>query len=191
MLSQFTLCIFVAIYLLRMEKLIHQGRNIKRFREMLGIKQEAMALALGEDWNQRKISLLEQKPTIEPRLLQQIAGFLEIPPASILHFDEETALQLITELGSTTLTREEKANTLFSSNSAYNKIIELYDALLQAEREKSVWIQKLLDYHIQQEKQVPTVYYTRENVLYQVEEDAVPYYLWQKETAGSGQKIHN
>ncbi|MBB6110278.1 hypothetical protein SAMN05421821_10685 [Mucilaginibacter lappiensis] len=30
-------------------KNIHQGRNVKRFREMLGWKQEALALALGND----------------------------------------------------------------------------------------------------------------------------------------------
>ena len=48
-----------------MEKIIHQGRNVKRFREMLGIKQEALAVELGEDWNQRKVSLLEQKEVIE------------------------------------------------------------------------------------------------------------------------------
>lgn len=35
-------------------KKIHQGRNIKRFREMLGIKQDALAYELGEDWNQKK-----------------------------------------------------------------------------------------------------------------------------------------
>ena len=39
---------------------------------MLGIKQEALALELGDDWNQRKISLLEQKETIEPELLEQV-----------------------------------------------------------------------------------------------------------------------
>ncbi len=40
---------------------IHEGRNVKRFREMLGIKQDALAADLGDDWNQQKISLLEQK----------------------------------------------------------------------------------------------------------------------------------
>lgn len=44
-----------------MEQKIHQGRNVKRLREMLGIKQEALAYALGEEWNQKKVSLLEQK----------------------------------------------------------------------------------------------------------------------------------
>ncbi len=30
---------------------------------MLGIKQEALAFELGDDWNQKKVSLLEQKET--------------------------------------------------------------------------------------------------------------------------------
>jgi hypothetical protein len=52
---------------------IHEGRNVKRFREMLGIKQDALAFELGEDWNQKRISLLEQKETIEPAILQQVS----------------------------------------------------------------------------------------------------------------------
>lgn len=32
---------------------------------MLGIKQEAMVFELGDNWNQKKISLLEQTETIE------------------------------------------------------------------------------------------------------------------------------
>ena len=46
---------------------IHQGRNIKRFREMLGLKQEGLAYELGEDWSQKKVSLLEQKEVVEGR----------------------------------------------------------------------------------------------------------------------------
>jgi hypothetical protein len=33
---------------------VHEGRNVKRFREMLGIKQEALATELGEDWTQKE-----------------------------------------------------------------------------------------------------------------------------------------
>ncbi len=47
-----------------MQQKIHQGRNVKRFREMLGIKQEVLTLELGEEWSQKKISLLEQRETI-------------------------------------------------------------------------------------------------------------------------------
>lgn len=31
------------------KKKIHEGRNIRRFREMLGYKQEALAWELGEE----------------------------------------------------------------------------------------------------------------------------------------------
>lgn len=75
-----------------METKIHEGRNIKRFREMLGIKQDALAADLGEDWNQQKISLLEQKQTIDMPLLRQISAALKIPAEAIQNFDEETAI---------------------------------------------------------------------------------------------------
>jgi len=76
-------------------KNIHQGRNIKRFREMLGIKQEALAFELGEDWNQKKISLLEQKETIEAAILAQVAHILKLPVEAIENFDEEQAINII------------------------------------------------------------------------------------------------
>lgn len=62
---------------------VHEGRNIKRFREMLGIKQDALAYDLGDDWNQQKVSLLEQKETVETPLLQKISAILKIPVEAI------------------------------------------------------------------------------------------------------------
>ncbi|HEY9362390.1 MAG TPA: helix-turn-helix transcriptional regulator, partial [Chitinophagaceae bacterium] len=76
-------------------KKIHEGRNVKRFREMLGIKQDALAADLGDDWNQQKISLLEQKETIDSALLQQISTALKIPAEAIQNFDEEAAISYI------------------------------------------------------------------------------------------------
>lgn len=78
-----------------MEHKIHQGRNIKRFREMLGIKQEALAFDLGADWNQKKISMLEQKDVIEENLLKEISNILKIPVEAIQNFDEEQAINII------------------------------------------------------------------------------------------------
>lgn len=77
------------------DKTIHEGRNVKRFREMLGIKQEALAFELGDDWNQRKISLLEQKETIEADLLAQISGVFKIPVEAFQNFDEEQGINNI------------------------------------------------------------------------------------------------
>ncbi|MGQ3013368.1 MAG: XRE family transcriptional regulator [Flavobacteriales bacterium] len=98
---------------------IHQGRNIKRFREMLGMKQDALAWELGEDWNQQKISLLEQRETIEDNILKQIATVLKLPMEAIQNFDAEQAIHNI--------------NNNFHDNSVQNqfnpleKIIELYE----------------------------------------------------------------
>src|SRR5690606_35511179 len=74
---------------------IHQGRNVKRFRAMLGIKQDALAYELGDDWNQQKVSLLEQKESIDTALLQQISDPLKIPVEAIQNFDEEKAVNVI------------------------------------------------------------------------------------------------
>lgn len=94
-----------------MEQKIHQGRNIKRFREMLGIKQEALAFDLGEDWNQKKISLLEQKSVVEEALLQKISEVLHIPVEAFQNFDEEAAINLI--------------SCNFSDNAMFNNKVEI------------------------------------------------------------------
>lgn len=78
-----------------MDKKIHQGRNIKRFREMQGIKQEALAYDLGADWNQKKISMLEQKEEVDLALLQKISEVLKLPVEAFQNFDEEQAINII------------------------------------------------------------------------------------------------
>lgn len=116
---------------------------------MLGIKQEALAFDLGDDWNQQKISLLESKETIEPALLQQISTVLNIPVAAFENFDEEQAVNVI-------------ANTFTNSDSAigfvinnYNPIekiiqlheekIELYERMLKEKDEMMTRLEKLIN----------------------------------------------
>lgn len=78
---------------------IHQGRNVKRFREIMGIKQDALAAELGNPdgnrENQQKISLLEQKETIDLPLLQQISAVLEIPVEALQKFDEDQVVNIV------------------------------------------------------------------------------------------------
>ncbi len=126
---------------------IHQGRNVKRFREMLGIKQEALASELGDDWNQKKISLLEQKETIEPDLLEQVAKALKVPADAIKNFDEEAAIVNIQNNyeGSTL---HHSANYQYNYQPTFNpidKIVEVYEALLKSEKEKVEMLQRLLN----------------------------------------------
>ena len=122
---------------------IHMGRNIKRFREMMGIKQEAFATELGEDWNQKKVSLLEQKETIEDDLLQQVAKVLKVPVEAIKNFDEEKAINII---GNTVTNHDNSAVVNFYPTfNPIDKIVELYDALVKSEKEKVELLQKILE----------------------------------------------
>lgn len=135
-----------------MEKTIHQGRNVKRFREMLGLKQEALALELGDDWNQRRISLLEQKEVIDEPLLLQIADVLKVPVDAIKNFDEEQAIHNIQNNydsavvnSGPTINYKCDFNPLekWAEEIAENR--KLYERLLQAEKEKMELLQKLLE----------------------------------------------
>jgi transcriptional regulator with XRE-family HTH domain len=133
-----------------MNEKIHQGRNIKRFREMLGIKQESLAYELGEDWTQKKVSLLEQKETIEHELLEEVAKALRVPVDAIKNFDEQAAINVI----SSTF---HDNSSIFNTNCTLNinpidKWLEaleenrkLYERLLQAEKEKIDLLKKMVE----------------------------------------------
>lgn len=125
-----------------MEKTIHQGRNVKRFREMLGIKQEGLAYELGEEWNQKKISQLEQKELIDDPLLEQIAKLLKVPVEAIKNFDEEAAINVIGNSYHDNSTSNVNYHCTFNP---IDKIIELYEALVKSEKEKVELLQKLLE----------------------------------------------
>lgn len=118
------------------DKKIHQGRNVKRFREMLGMKQEALAAELGEDWNQKKISLLEAKEEIEPELLEQVAKVLKVPSEAIKNFDEEKAINVI----SSTFNDNAAVFNNYPTFNPIDKIVELYERML---KDKTEMIEKL------------------------------------------------
>jgi len=146
----------------------HHGRNLKRFREMLGIKQEALAFELGDTWSQKRVSLLEQKETIPREVVEHIAEALQVPAKAILDFDEETAIQnLRNHYENIPSFPEDTANpapeqetrvpaqhlpVLPASFNPLEKWVaaleeneKLYERLLKSEQEKVQMLQKLLD----------------------------------------------
>jgi transcriptional regulator with XRE-family HTH domain len=127
-----------------MDKTIHHGRNVKRFREMLGIKQEGLAYQLGDDWNQKKISALEQKEVIDDPLLEQVAKLLKVPAEAIKNFDEENAINYINTFNDSSVNHGANFNYHCTFN-PIDKIVELYEALVKSEKEKVALLQKLLD----------------------------------------------
>jgi transcriptional regulator with XRE-family HTH domain len=130
-----------------MEKKIHQGKNITRFRQMLGMKQDALASELGDDWNQMKVSRLEAKEEIEDRILNDVAKALKIPVEAIKNLDDETAINFIANTfndGSPGINYKCNFNPLDKYVEAIEKNEKLYEALLQSEREKTALLEKIL-----------------------------------------------
>ena len=127
------------------EKMIHEGRNVKRFRELLGMKQEALADALGDDWNQKKISLLEAKETIEPAILEEVAKALNVPAKAIKDFDEETALLNIQNNYDSSVINSGPTVNYQCTIDPIDKMIELYERMLKEKDEKIALLEKLLE----------------------------------------------
>ncbi|MDV3864934.1 transcriptional regulator [Elizabethkingia anophelis] len=128
-------------------KKIHQGRNIKRFREMLGIKQDALAYELGEDWNQKKISLLEQKESVEKDILEQVAKILKLPIEAIENFDEEQAVNVIANTYSFQDFKDNAVASGFSYQPSFNpidKMVDLYERMLEQQKEMIDKLEQLI-----------------------------------------------
>lgn len=123
---------------------VHEGRNVKRIREIMGVKQESLASELG--MNQQKISLLEQKETIEPDILQEIASALKVPVEAIRNFSDEAANNFFN-----TFNDQSNFNyhCTFNPLERYIEAMEankqLYERLLQSEKEKVELLQRLLN----------------------------------------------
>lgn len=132
------------------DKNVHEGRNVKRIREMLGIKQDALAMELG--LSQQAVSALEQKEALDKEMLEKIAQVLRVPAESIKNFNEQAAINIV----ATTFTSHDNSTSVaYQSSFNFNpldKYIEqveenkkLYQALLKEKDEKIMLLEKLLN----------------------------------------------
>jgi len=74
-------------------KPVHLGNNVRRIREIIGMKQYALAEECG--WSQQQMSKLENSESIDPEYLELIAGKLGVTSGFIKNFNEERAIYVI------------------------------------------------------------------------------------------------
>jgi transcriptional regulator with XRE-family HTH domain len=124
------------------ERHVHHGHNIKKFREMLGIKQEALAIDLGDDWNQKKVSRLEEKEIVEPEILEQVAAVFKVPVDAIKNYDSEKAINII----SNTFNDEAVGYTEnYKCNfNPLEKMVELYERMISQQAEMIDKLERLI-----------------------------------------------
>jgi len=125
-------------------KSVHQGKNVKRLREICGMKQDTLAVQLG--LSQQAISQLEQKEALDAKQIEELAKILKVSPDIIKYMTDDAANNFI--------------NT-FNDHSGFNfqctfnpldKYVEameankvLYERMLASEKEKYEMLQKIIE----------------------------------------------
>jgi transcriptional regulator with XRE-family HTH domain len=113
------------------EPTLHIGRKISKIRELRGMKQEALAAELGI--SQQAVSKIEQSAEVEEEALAKIAKVLGVLPDAIKNFSDEAALNYFNTFNDNSTGAFNNFNCTFNP---IDKVVELYERLLQSEREK-------------------------------------------------------
>ncbi|SFQ31258.1 helix-turn-helix domain-containing protein [Parafilimonas terrae] len=119
---------------------IHEGHNVKRIREILGIKQDALAIDL--EITQQAVSLLEQKETIDAPTLDKVAKALGVTADAIRNFNEEATFNIISNnYHDHSSSVNYQFNSIEKIVELYQQKMELYERML---KEKNELIDKLM-----------------------------------------------
>ena len=120
----------------------HIGRNISRIRELRGMKQEALAMAIGV--SQQSVSNIEGSESIDEEKLQAIAEVLGVSAEAIKNYSDETVLNVINNTFSSHDSSTINAVNIQPNFNPLDKVVELYERLVQAEKDKVEYLEKLL-----------------------------------------------
>jgi transcriptional regulator with XRE-family HTH domain len=121
----------------------HIGRNISRIRELRGMKQEALAEAIG--LSQQTVSSIEGSEEVETKKLVEIAKILGVTVEAIENFSEESVFNFFNNF------YDNSANNGYLNNSnnhctfnPLDKVVELYERLVQSEKEKVEYLENII-----------------------------------------------
>jgi len=134
---------------------VHQGRNVRFFRNARNMKQEDFADRIGV--KQPAVTRIERQSVIEAPMLLKCAEVLGISVDMLKEFEPEKMFDSFTynidkvensngwmfsQKDSTNTNHNYPLEKLMELN---NKNAELYERLLQAEKEKNELLEKLMD----------------------------------------------
>lgn len=124
----------------------HHGRNMRRIREIMGVKQDVIADAL--QISQPAVHNMEQKAVIDDETLEKVAKVLNVPVDAIKNYQEEATINFIANnfhdcnaIGSNYNANQGNYGCSFNPIDKivelYNEKSALYERLLEAERAKN------------------------------------------------------
>ena len=126
----------------------HLGRKIMQMRELLGIRQEAVAEKLGV--SQQAVSKIEQNENVDDAMMERVAKALGVNAEAIKNLNEEaTVYNIVTNHGTATGLANQNYNCTFNPFDKWAEAIEenkkLYEVLLESERKRIALLEKLLE----------------------------------------------
>ena len=123
----------------------HIGRKISKIRELRGMKQEALAIAIGV--SQQTISTIENSEEVEEKVLVRIAEALEVSVEAVKNFNEDAVFNYFStynDNSSGPITNNQCTfNPLDKLIESYEENKRLYERLLQAEKDKVAYFEQL------------------------------------------------
>ncbi|HEX2606584.1 MAG TPA: helix-turn-helix transcriptional regulator [Flavisolibacter sp.] len=139
------------------EEPIHEGRNIKRMRERMGIKQLRLATDLG--LTQQGMSAIENRERLDTELLEKVAKAMNTTPEEIQNFDEDKFVYSIQNnydhtqspssnsqnFNCTFNIGEHFAEALEENRRLVDKMTDVFERFIQSEKENKELLQKLIE----------------------------------------------
>lgn len=121
---------------------LHLGDHVRRMRTALGVKQSALASELGT--TQQNISRIEQEEEVDDVTLEKIGKVLGVSVEAIKNFDEEAAFNIVSNTFTSQDSSTINAINIQPTFNPVDKVVELYERLLQVEREKVELLERIL-----------------------------------------------
>lgn len=115
----------------------HQGSNVRRWREWRNMNQDVLADKIGV--SQATLCGYERKEKLEPETIEKIAKALEIPVEAITELNEVASINIVNAYDNFS-----GSNHHTPTFNPLDKIVELYDKLLESEKEKVALLQEML-----------------------------------------------
>lgn len=124
---------------------MHIGRNIKRIREIQGIKQEAFGQLCRNRYSQQRISDFENMVALDEPLLNELASALGVTPEFVKSFKEENVIYNIQNNNNSTFSENsvgQNAQPIFN-NDGSDKLVALLERFIEEDRAKTQSIAEL------------------------------------------------
>lgn len=121
------------------ENKVHIGYNIKRIREVQGIKQEAFGQLCRSRYSQQRISDFENMVALDEPLLEELARALGVTPEFVKAFKDDSVIYNIQN--NTNSTFSDQASVIGPSSTINNdgsdKLVALLEKFIEEDRIKT------------------------------------------------------